>query len=102
MKNFMNSILKYFSPELIASTKRVFKFLFIYTIGFIIVAFGIKYAIPFVIAFFIAIALRPLKNKILSINSKFKKFKISEGLVSIILTLFIVCYSCLVNICNRL
>jgi len=90
MKNFINSILQYFSPELISSTKRVFKFLFIYTIGFIIFAFGIKYAIPLVIAFFTAIALRPLKNKILSINSKFKKFKISEGLVSIMLTLVIV------------
>ncbi|PRR83854.1 AI-2E family transporter [Clostridium vincentii] len=90
MKNFMNSILKYFSPELIGSTKRILKFLFIYTIGFFIVAVGFKYAIPFVIAFFIAMALRPLKNKILSINSKYKKFKISEGLVSIILTLLII------------
>lgn len=91
MKNFMNNILKYFSSEIISSTKRVVEFLFIYTIGFIIFVFGIKYAIPFVIAFFTAIALRPLKNRILSINSKFKKIKISEGIVSIILTFFIVC-----------
>ena len=90
MIRFVQSITQYFSVELVENIKRVFKFLLIYTIGFIILAFGIKYAIPFVIALLIAMTVKPLKNKILSLNKRFKKFKISEGLISLLLTVLIV------------
>lgn len=90
MKKFIESITQYFSPNLIDGTKRVLKFLFFYTIVFIILALGIKYAIPFIIAFIIAMSLRPLKNKILSINKKFKRFQWAEGIVSFLLTIIIV------------
>ena len=90
LRRFIQSITQYFSIELIENITRTFKFLLIYTVGFIILAAGIKYAIPFVIALLIAMALKPLKNKILSINKRFKKFKISEGLVSLLLTVLIV------------
>lgn len=90
MKKYIESITQYFSPNLIYGTKRVLKFLVFYTIIFIILALGIKYAIPFIIAFMIAMSLRPLKNKILSINKRFNKFKWAEGVVSFLLTILIV------------
>ena len=61
MKNFLASITQYFSPELINSCKRIAKFLLIYTVLFILLAMGLKYAIPFVIALLIAMSLRPIK-----------------------------------------
>lgn len=96
MKFFVNSVTQYFSPELINSGKRILKFLVVYTVLFIILALGLKYAIPFVIALLIAMSLRPIKNKILSINKKLKRFKISEGFVSLILTITIVAVTALV------
>lgn len=90
MKKFMESFTQYLSDDLISGIKRITKFLLIYTIGFIIIATGIKYAIPFVIALLIAMTLKPLKNRILKINKNFKRFKISEGLVSLLLTISIV------------
>lgn len=90
MRNFLDSVTQYFSTELIDSFKRITKFLLIYTVLFIILAIGLKYAIPFVIALLIAMSLRPIKNKILSINKKLKKFKLTEGFVSMILTVTIV------------
>ena len=90
MKNFFKNILQYFSPELIKSIQRILKFLLIYTIIFIIIAAGFKYAIPFVIAFIIAILLKPIKNRILSLNKKFKSLGCANGIVSFLLTLLIV------------
>ncbi|MGG7176428.1 AI-2E family transporter [Clostridium paraputrificum] len=96
MGRFMNSITQYLSPTLIENTKRIIKFLLIYTIGFMLLVVGLKYAIPFVIALAIAMSLRPLKNRILAINKRFKKFKISEGLVSMLLTVSIVAITSLI------
>ena len=90
MKKYIESITQYFSPNLINSTKRVLKFLFFYTIAFIILVLGIKYAIPFIIAYIIAISLRPLKNRILLINKRFKNLKCAEGVVAFLLTTLIV------------
>ena len=90
MKSLLESVTKYFSSELVESCKRINKFLLIYTVLFIIIAMGLKYAIPFVIALVIAMSLRPIKNRILNINKRFKKFKISEGFVSMLLTVTIV------------
>ena len=90
MKKFAQGITQYFSEGLLNSTVRIIKFLLVYTIIFALLVFGIKYAIPFVIAYLIAIALRPLKNKILNINKRFKKFKISNSFVSMALTIIIV------------
>ncbi|MBD7911491.1 MULTISPECIES: AI-2E family transporter [Clostridium] len=90
MISFFKSIGEYLSPELINNTRRLFKFLLVYTIGFFILLFGIKYAVPLVIALIIALILRPIKNRILSINKRFKKFKLTEGFVSLVLTLLLV------------
>ena len=90
MKNFLDSITQYFSPELINSCKRISKFLLIYTVLFILLAMGLKYAIPFVIALLIAMSLRPIKNRILCINKRLKKFKLTDGFVSMVLTITIV------------
>ena len=90
MKNFFKNILQYFSPELIKSIQRILKFLLVYTIIFIIIAAGFKYAIPFVIAFIIAILLKPIKNRILSLNKKFESLGCANGIVSFLLTLLIV------------
>lgn len=90
MKNFLDSITQYFSPELINSCKRIAKFLLIYTVLFILLAMGLKYAIPFVIALLIAMSLRPIKNRILCINKRLKKFKLTDGFVSMVLTITIV------------
>ena len=89
-KGFFESLTQYFSKDLILSIKRIFKFLVIYTVAFFILAIGIKYAIPFVIALLIAMGLKPLKNKILELNKKFKVFRISEGFISLLLTVIIV------------
>ena len=90
VKGFFESLTQYFSKDLIKSIKRILKFLIIYTIGFFILVIGIKYAIPFVIALLIAMGLKPLKNKILELNKNFKVFRISEGFISLILTVIIV------------
>ena len=90
MKKFLKNIIEYFSPELIEGIQRVLKFLLIYTIIFIIIAASFKYAIPFVIAFIIAIFLKPIKNRILSLNKKFKNLKCANGIVALLLTLLIV------------
>lgn len=90
MKNFIKGILQYFSADFIRNAIRICKFLVVYTIIFAIFIFGIKYAIPFVIAYIIALTIRPIKSKILSINNKMKRFKISNSVVSMILTLAIV------------
>ena len=90
MKNFLDSVTQYFSPELINSCKRISKFLLIYTVLFILLAMGLKYAIPFVIALLIAMSLRPIKNRILCINKRLKKFKLTDGFVSMVLTITIV------------
>lgn len=90
MKRFLESITQYFSTELINNIKRISKFLLIYSVLFFILAIGIKYAIPFVIALLIAMSLRPIKNRILMINKRLKRFKISDGFVSMFLTVTIV------------
>lgn len=90
MKKIIKSITQYFSEDLIDKIKKMVKFLFIYSIVFIFIAMGIKYAIPFVIAYFIALAMRPIKNKMLLLNTKTKKFKINDSVVSLILTLSII------------
>lgn len=76
------SIFEYISQDFINGAKKVVKFLIIYTLGFIFLAVSLKYAFPFVIAFIIAISLKPIKNKILELNKKSKKFKLSNGFVS--------------------
>lgn len=90
MHKFINSFTQYLSDDLIDAIKRISKFLLIYSICFFILALGIKHAMPFVIAFLLAFILKPIKNKILTINKKFKKFKISEGIVSFVLTILVV------------
>lgn len=90
MKRFISNVTQYFSDELINKTIKLFKFLIVYSIAFAIIVMGIKYAIPFVIAYFIAIAVRPLKNRILRINNRFKKFRISNSFISMVLTVTIV------------
>lgn len=86
MKNFIKSLSTYLSPEFVNNVKRISKFLLVYTLCYAILVIGIKYAIPFVIAYIFALSLRPLKNKILSLNKYFKKIKISDGVASGILT----------------
>ena len=54
-----------------------------------------KYAVPFVIALFIAVLLRPVKEKILKINNNFKKARITNSFAAMILTLTIVILSVL-------
>jgi len=90
MRNFIKGVAQYFSEDLIKSIMRIFKFLIVYTIAFTILIFGIKYAIPFVIAYIIALTIRPIKNKILSLNNGIKRFKISNSFISMTLTLAIV------------
>ena len=90
MRNFIKGVGQYFSEDLIKSIVRIIKFLIVYTIAFTILIFGIKYAIPFVIAYIIALTIRPIKNKILSLNNKIKRFKISNSFISMTLTLAIV------------
>lgn len=90
MKRFISNVTQYFSDELINKTIKLFKFLIVYSIAFAIIVMGIKYAIPFVIAYFIAITLRPLKNRILKINNRFKRFRISNSFISMVLTVTIV------------
>ncbi|MDS0524401.1 AI-2E family transporter [Clostridium sp. SHJSY1] len=92
MKGFITSIGEYLSPGLIVSLRKVLKFLLVYTIGFLLLLMGIRYAIPLVIAIIIALILRPLKNRILSINNKLKRFKLTDGLISLILTLLLICF----------
>ena len=84
------SILEYISQDFINWAKKVVKFLIIYTLGFILLAVSLKYAFPFVIAFIIAILLKPIKNKILSLNKNSKKIKLTNGFVSFLLTITIV------------
>lgn len=84
------SILEYISQDFINWAKKVVKFLIIYTLVFILLAVSLKYAFPFVIAFIIAILLKPIKNKILSLNKNSKKIKLTNGFVSFLLTITIV------------
>lgn len=84
------SLLEYISADFIKGAKKVFKFLMIYTIGFFILRFSLKYAIPFVIAFIIALTLKPVKQRILALNYRMKKVRLSNGLVSLLLTSTIV------------
>ena len=90
MKSFINGILQYFSEDFIKGSKRIIKFLVVYTIAFVILLIGVKYAIPFVIAYMIALTIRPIKSRILAINNKMKKVRISNSVVSLILTLSLV------------
>lgn len=90
MKRIISTIREYISEECIASIIKFCKFIFIYTIVFLIIMGSFKYAIPFVIALFIAVLLKPVKKKILRINNKFSKVNISNSLVALILTLTIV------------
>lgn len=84
------SLLEYISPEFINGAKKVSKFLVIYTVCFFILAISLKFTIPFVIAFLIAMLLKPIKNRILSLNNRMKRLKLSNGLVSFLLTITIV------------
>lgn len=86
MKNFIKSLSTYLSVGFIDNAKKMSKFLLVYTLCYAIIVISIKYAIPFVIAYIFALSLRPIKNKILSINKYFKKNKISNGVASGILT----------------
>lgn len=54
------------------------------------IAIGLKYAIPFIIALLLAMSLRPIKNRILCINKRFKRFKLTDGFISMVLTITIV------------
>lgn len=81
------SILQYISQDFIDKVKKVAKFLIIYTLCFLLLIISLKYALPFVIAFIIALALKPIKNKLLKLN---KKVKLSNGFVSFLLTITIV------------
>lgn len=90
MKTFFYSLITYLSPEFIDNVKKISKFLLVYTLCYAILVIGIKYAIPFVIAYIVAVSLRPLKNRILSLNKYFKRVKISSGVASGILTFGIV------------
>lgn len=84
------SILEYISQDFISGAKKVSKFLIIYTLGFLLLAVSLKHAFPFVIAFIIAVLLKPVKNKILELNKRSKKLKLSNGFVSFVLTITIV------------
>lgn len=66
------------------------KFLIIYTIGFLILVVGLKFTMPFVIAFLIAVILKPVKHNLLKLNSRLKIIKLSNGVVSFLLTITIV------------
>lgn len=66
------------------------KFLIIYTIGFLILVIGLKFTMPFVIAFLIAVILKPVKHNLLKLNSRLKIIKLSNGVVSFLLTITIV------------
>lgn len=90
MKNTFNGLLEYISPEFIKAAIKLFKFLIIYTIGYLILVAGLKYAIPFVIAIIIAITLKPIKRRILKINNRLKRVKISNGFISFVLTATVV------------
>ena len=85
-----SSILEYISQDFIKWSKKLVKFLIIYTLGFLLLAVSLKYAFPFVIALMIAILLKPIKNKILSLNKHSNKFKLSNGTVAFLLTITIV------------
>ncbi len=81
---------EYMSEEFITKMKKTIKFLILYTIGFLFIFACFKYAMPFVIAITIAITFKPLKNRILKINERTKKFKITNGEISLIMTILIV------------
>ena len=83
-------LMEYMSEEFINKTKKTIKFLIIYTIGFFLLFACFKYAMPFVIAIIIAITFKPLKNRILKINQRTRKFKITNGAISLIMTILIV------------
>lgn len=84
------SILQYISQDFIDKVKKVSKFLIIYTLCFLLLIISLKYALPFVIAFIIALALKPIKNKLLKLNKNNKKVKLSNSFVSFLLTITIV------------
>lgn len=85
-----NSILEYISQDFINGAKKIVKFLIIYTLGFLLLSVSLKYAFPFVIAFIIALLLKPIKNKILELNRSNKRIKLTNGMVSFLLTFTIV------------
>lgn len=86
----IKKLLEYISPEFMAKLIRVLKFLIIYTIGFLILIAGLKFTMPFVIAFIVALMLKPIKYSILKLNRRLKIIKLSEGFVSFLLTSTIV------------
>lgn len=88
--NSIKRLLEYISPEFISELIKVIKFLIIYTLGFLILISGLKFAMPFVIAFLLAIILKPVKNTILKLNTKMNGVKLSNGFVSLLLTITIV------------
>lgn len=89
MKNIKFEIKEYFSEQFLVLFWRTIKFLIVYTLIFLISKLCLTYAIPFVIAFVIALILKPLKDYILKFNNN-KRFKISNGFVSIFLLLIVV------------
>lgn len=95
MKKIISILNEYISEECIRVVIKLCKFLIIYTIGFLILMGSFKYAVPFVIALFIAVLLRPVKEKILKINNNFKKARITNSFAAMILTLTIVILSVL-------
>lgn len=95
MKKIISILNEYISEECIRAVIKLCKFLIIYTIGFLILMGSFKYAVPFVIALFIAVLLRPVKEKILKINNNFKKARITNSFAAMILTLTIVILSVL-------
>lgn len=92
MSSNIKGMLDYVSPEFIKKFIQIVKFLVIYTMGFLLLVAGLKFTMPFVVAFLIAIMLKPIKNAILRLNSKFKVIKLSNGLVSFLLTIIIVMF----------
>lgn len=90
LKNNKLGIFEYISEDFINKVISLMKFLLIYTMIFFVIFAGVKYAIPFVIALVIAITVKPIKNRILRLNQKAKRFKISNGTVSLLLTFAIV------------
>lgn len=90
MSNNIKKLLEYISPEFIIKFNRVVKFLIIYTIGFLILVAGFNFTMPFVIAFILAVMLKPIKYSILKLNRKLKGIKLSDGFVAFLLTSTIV------------